>query len=260
MSITPSAGNVNLETLKSPGFIQGMNVSWTSNTTLTVTSGVAVDSTGVSNIILEGGATPDFLINCANVGLNGIDTGVLANSTNYYVFAIGSSVNKTFDFQGCLVSLSSTNPTLPAGFDMFRLIDMQKTNGSAQFLKSYNVGNGNTRTKYWDAAISVLTSGAATSLTAVDLSPAVFPGLDNLPVRLSVSFTPNAAGNKVSIAPFGSTSTSLPAVSGSVAAVAQIAELNVIAKLNTLAPSILYINSAATGATTLLVTAFTMQI
>lgn len=253
--ILPAAGNVFLDIQKNSGYMQGLNVAWASTTTLTVQTGVALNSTGVANINLDVITT----VNCANVGLNGIDTGALANSSNYYLYVIGKSVDKTTTYQGCIVSLSATNPALPAGFDMFRMIDKLKTDGSALLLKNYNVGSGNVRTKYWDTAISVLAGGSATSLTAVDLSAASFPGDDNLPVRLSVAFTPNVAGNKVSIAPFGSTATVLPAVSGSVSAVAQVAELNVMAKLNTLAPTILYINSAASGATTLLVTAITLQ-
>lgn len=256
MAVTPSAGNAFLDIRSGSGAIKNLNVAWVSTTTLSVSSGTCVNSTNVSNMSLDTGVT----INTANVGLNGMDVGVLGNSTDYYVHLVGNSLNKTASYQGCVVSLSSTNPTLPPGFDTFRLIDYQKTDGSAHFLANYNVGNGNQRIKYWDAAISVLSGGTSATLAAVSLAGATPPSIDNMAVRLSVSFTPATAGDKVSIAPFGSTSTSLPAISSVVAAKAQIAELNVLAKLNSTAATILYINSAASGATTILVTAFSYQL
>jgi len=122
-------------------------------------------------------------------------------------------------------------------------------------LKKYNVGNGNLRESYWDSAISVLSGGTATTLTGVSLAAAV-PPIDNTPVLLSVSFTPATAADKVGITPFGSVATSIQAVSGVVAAKAQVAQIKALAKLDTATPKVLYINSAASGATTLLVVGY----
>lgn len=56
-------------------------------------------------------------VNTATSGANGLDTGSLAASTWYYVFSIWNGTN-----QAVLMSLSSTSPTLPAGYTYFARI------------------------------------------------------------------------------------------------------------------------------------------
>lgn len=235
-------------------YINNMQVSRASATTLSIAAGMCRDKNNIIDMNLgnyldmgdqslsENSATT---LNAAVVGANGIDVGALANSTWYYVHVIGdSSAKKPV---ATLLSTSRTAPTLPQGYDSFRWIDVQRTDGSAQFLLSYNYGNGSYRRKQWDAAIAVLTNGTATSLTAVSLDAAV-PPIDSLPVNLRVEFTPNVAADYVAFAPFGSSAATanLVAFSGAVAAVKQIGQISLLSKLDTTA-KILYINSAATG-------------
>lgn len=245
----PSGSNAISGYKFSPGFIRGMTVSWLSNTTLGVSSGSCVDSTNVSNVFLDTGVT----INCANVGLNGMDVGALAASSTYYVHSISNSLDKTK--QGAVLSLSATNPYLPQGFDMFRMVDYQKTDGSSHLILSRNTGSGNQRTKQWDAGVSVLSAGAASSLTAIDLSAALPLGMSGVSVDLAVAFTPASAGNTVGFTPFGSTATAIAKLGAAVASVAQNAVIpNLLSVLDSGVPKILYINSVGSCSTTALVT------
>jgi hypothetical protein len=234
-------------------YLSGLNVSVASNTTLSIAAGQCRDSNNVIDMVVSTALT----LNAAVNGANGLDTGTFAASTMYYVWLIGDS--SAFLTPASLLSLSATAPTLPTGYDSQRLIGCALSDGSTHFLTMYMTGSGKLKECYWDAAISVLAGGSATSLTAVDLSSAV-PALDNLPVLLSVSFTPATAADKVSIAPGGSTSTSLPAVSSVVAAKAQIAPMKVLSKLVSSVPKISYINSASSGATTILVYGFELNL
>lgn len=248
-------------------YVNGLQVSRASVTTLSIAAGGCRDSNNQMDMNLGNylglgspavSANSATTLNAAVNGINGLDSGSLANDTWYYVFVIADSSNK--NPTGTILSTSRTAPVLPFGYDSIRWIDVQRTNGSAQFLLSYNYGNGNLRRKYWDAAISVLSNGTATSLTAVSLDSAV-PPIDSLPVSLRVEFTPNVAGDYVGFAPFGSTAATanLVALSGSVSTVKEIAQLQVLSKLDTTA-KILYINSAATGDSDVLALGFEMPI
>src|SRR5271166_3374895 len=84
-----------------------MVLAYGSATTLTVTAGQVRDSLNVADLI----TTATLTINCALNGYNGLDTGALANSTMYYLFAIGDS--SLTHPTGFIVSLSSTTPLLP---------------------------------------------------------------------------------------------------------------------------------------------------
>lgn len=223
------------------GYVNGMQVAWASTTTLTIAAGSCLDSTKQSNLNFSSAVT----VNAAVVGANGIESGALANSTWYYIHAIWNSLDPE-NYQAGLISVSATAPDLPAGYDSFRLLDYQQTDGSALFLKNYNMGNSNLRKKFWDSSIAVLTSGTATSLTAISLASAI-PPVNLLPVMLNVDFTPATANDTVSFAPFGSTATVLPHIAGSVAAKINSGQVMVMSKLDSTTPKILYINSAASG-------------
>lgn len=204
--------------------LQISNNATTPNTKIDIAAGAARDSTNVYDIILSTATT----INTAVVGANGIDTGTLGASKTYAVFVIGDSTNK--NSAATLLSLSATAPTLPFGYDVFRRIGWGRTDGSSHFLLFYVVGNGTHRTYYWDAMISVLSAGTATTFTALDLSAAV-PVVDNTPVRFYASYTPATAANAASFRPTGSSATTVFDITGVVAAKAQDMQFTVLSKL-----------------------------
>jgi hypothetical protein len=223
-------------------YVEGLAVSVASTTTLGVASGACRDSTEDQDISLDSAV----VINFANAGVvNGIDTGAIGASKLYYVYVIANSLdpNGLVNPKGGLVSLSSS-PLLPPGYDIYRRIGWARSGGSSTLLTMYQSGNGNVRQYSYDTMIAVLTSGTAQTLTAIDVSTAC-PPLNNMRVNFFVEFTPATAADTVKFAPFGSTATVIPGVSGAVAAIKQSMQVPVLAKLDTATPKVLYINSAA---------------
>lgn len=229
-------------------YVNNLKVNVASNTTITVDVGQARDSNNVMDIVVGSLLT----INAAVNGVNGLDVGTFDASTWYYVMVIADSSGK--NPVGSMLSLSRTAPTLPFGYDSFRSIDAQRTDGSVHFLVSYNTGTGSARSKFYDTMISVLTSGTASVLTTIDLAGAV-PPIDRTPVYIEAAFTPATANDKVSFAVPGSTATVLPSISGVVAAKIQTGQLKVLSLLST-TQRIQYINSAASGNTDVYVYGF----
>lgn len=93
-----------------------------------VSSGSAVDSTGVFSILLASAITKRVDASWA-VGTNqgGLDTGVVSN-TRYYIFLIRRPDTGVVDV---LFSLSATTPTLPANYTQFALIgNINRLSGS----------------------------------------------------------------------------------------------------------------------------------
>lgn len=227
-------------------YISGMVVSVASTTTLSFTSGGCRCSQDENNIDLPIANTLNFGV----VGLNGIDTGVIGASKSYYLFAVGDSLDPLglVNATGVIASLSAT-PVLPVGadgkvYDMFRRIGWART-GAGSTLLTLNVsGQGGVRDYWYDTMIAVLTNGAAQTLTAIDLSVAC-PPVANMEWTAHVEFTPATAGDTVKFAPFGSTATVIPGISGAVAAIKQTEQIKLLSKLDSGVPKTLYINSAA---------------
>lgn len=231
------------------GAVNALAIARASNTTFTVGAGAARDSTDTCNIALSSSVTVDFGL----VGVvNGIDTGAIAATKMYNVFLIGDSMGlKT---TGCLVSLSTT-PSLPAGYDMYRLVGYLPTNGSTQLSKGITTGSGNTRRFLYEAVVATaVTAGAATSYTAVDLSNTV-PAVDNTPVLIYTAYTPATAGNTVKFTGSGLTGDS-HTVSGQVAAKISDQQFIVNSKLITTAPKIDYKVANASDAVAISVEGF----
>jgi hypothetical protein len=102
-------------------------------------------------------------------GLNGLDTGAEASSTWYFVWLI---YNPSTDTYGALFSLSSTSPTMPAGYTAKRRIGSIRNNASSNIIL-FKVGNGGENIRryvYTEELSLVLSGGTASSFTTVDLS------------------------------------------------------------------------------------------
>jgi hypothetical protein len=208
--------------------------NWASNTSLTITAGASRDHNNVIDLIVN---TPTTTLNATVNGLNGLDQGALAASTWYYVYIIGSSTNKKPT--GFLLSASQTAPFLPAGYDSYRLINHQLTNGSGNFLLGWDYGRAQTREKYWNSVIQVVTSGSAATLTPVNLLIAV-PPFNNLPVNLTCFFTATTpATDNLAFANFGAISGLRPTVSAGWGNLQVLSGLN--SSLSPPAPEIQYI-------------------
>lgn len=151
------------------GFQHSNNVT-TPNTKIDIGAGVARDSTDAFNISTSSGT-----LDCGtSAAVNGLDAGSLANSTQYYSFAIA----KNDGTSGYLASTSPTAPTLPSGYTYYRRIGSFRTDSSAQILAFHHVNDK----WYYDTAIRDLNSSAvgttfankALSVPAVQGVEAVF--------------------------------------------------------------------------------------
>lgn len=254
-------------------YIYGLNISIYSTTVLAIAPGAARDQS--NNVDIEVGfqnllgntlpATlfqnyqPPILINSAVNGINGLDTGTLAASTQYAIYLIADS--RQYKPVGAILSLTSNvSPILPLGYDSYRLIGFIETDGSSHFVyathKPQNMINALT---YYVSPASVLSGGNATTFTAIDLStPIPTTTLNNVIVALLVTFTPAAAGDVVQLRPTGSTATTnLVTIVGVTAGVAQSQYVVMIAGVGASKPEIDYLVSSASDSVNISVVAWT---
>ncbi len=231
-------------------YVNGLQLSWVSNSTASVSSGQCRDSTNIVDIVIGATAT---VISTAFVGVNGLDSGTAAVSTDYNVFAISDSASR--NPSGFLISTSAANPVMPSGYDSLRLIGRLKTNSSSQLILFYQTGNGSVRTYQWDSPIAVLTGGTSATFVAVPLT-AGMPAIRST-VILNAKYTPAVAANIASLRPTGSSvaAASSPVVmSGAVAAVVQdFPPFTMLPLLATGAPSIDYVVTTSDALTLLVV-------
>jgi hypothetical protein len=253
-------------------YISGMNISVASNTIIAIAPGQARDSNDtidmpVSFPNLQGNTNPPVLfnnylqplfINSAVVGANGLDSGVLAASSNYAIYLIGDSrgINNV---AGILTLYSNAAPLIPLGYDSYRLLGFVQTNGSTHFTSGTVLNAVNLRAFYLSPAVSVLSGGNATTFTGVDLNSAIPTGTDvDVIAYLSVNFTPAAIGDVVQFRPTGSSATSgLNTIVGITAGIPQIQFLQVICGVNGSShASIDYLVSTSSDAVTVLVAGY----
>lgn len=248
-------------------YISGLSISPASTTLLSVAPGAARDSNNILDMVVglqnyQGVDNPalqfqnyqaGLLINSAVNGVNGLDTGTIAASTQYAVYLIGDS--RLYNNTAAMISLTSNAaPLMPSGYDSMRLIGFIETDGSSHFVyathKPQNIAG---LLQYYNSpAISVLSGGNATTFTAIDLTTnSAIPTttLPNVIVGLFVTFTPAAAGDYVQFRPTGSSATgNLPTIVGIAAGVAQTQYLVMIAGVGSSKPEIDYLVSSGSDA------------
>lgn len=148
------------------------NNSGTPDTQTDVTIGevVMIDpSTGAS----LRAATASFTINAAlNGAVNRLDTGTLAASTWYYVWAISNGVTT-----GGLLSLSSTAPTMPSGYTYQKRIGSVRTDFVAGASSVVTISTGSPGVITWAAHGQIVGT------------PVVFTTTGSLPTGLTVGTT-----------------------------------------------------------------------
>ncbi len=108
-------------------------------------------------------------------GAGGLDTGAEAASTWYYVFVIR-------DLSGALpvaalLSASSTDPTLPAGYDVFRRVGSARNDASSNLIPFFACGTRQRCYSYTDVYTGrqILVGGGAVALTVVSAAAFVPP-------------------------------------------------------------------------------------
>lgn len=123
----------------SAGSVQGaykkLKVQATSDTGITITADQIACSDGSTAFTTVFAAS--VTIATGTVGANGIDTGSISSSTWYYSYVIYNTNTST---AASLLSLSSTAPTLPAGYSQFARVGAHITDGSAHLLRTLQFG------------------------------------------------------------------------------------------------------------------------
>ena len=131
-----------LQTVAPPvlrSYLAGLTLSTAgASATMTVAAGQATDSTNVISMTLA--ALINKTTSAWAVGNNngGLDTGAIANTTNYHWFLIRRPDTGVVDV---LVSLSAIAPTMPTNYTQFRRIASWKTNGAGQWESFLQTGN-----------------------------------------------------------------------------------------------------------------------
>lgn len=152
-------------------------------------------------------------IDCATVGVNGLDTGSLQASRWYAIWAIGSSTDAKTPAFVCSLTFGG-NPTYPSGYDLSRVIGFARTGAttvpSINFLQYIMQGRGNSR--YYDWAdetdsltdFGIVVSSASASQSNIDAQKAMpLQTLSNTwtgkHVKLMVSFLSDTPGDRVTV-------------------------------------------------------------
>lgn len=182
------------------GLLRGSRLTWGSVSTLTIgTSGVTSvvrDSTNVYTMSWMGTLTADI----ATSGAGGLDTGSEASATWYAVHVIGDTTDT--NSPAAMLSTSSTAPTMPSGYDVFRRVGWVRNDGAMDFLKFYNTSPNEF---FYDEEIAstllVLVAGTATAFTTIGLTTLLPPTA--ISVDLNTGFTSAAASRFAVIRPAG---------------------------------------------------------
>ncbi|MDD5212363.1 MAG: hypothetical protein PHV62_08095 [Sulfuricurvum sp.] len=243
-----------------------LNNATTPNTKLDVLAGQCRDSNNMIDINLgnylnQGNqaltANSNTTINFGVNGANGLDTGSIAASTFYYIYAVADSSNK--NQPAALASTSASAPVLPQGYDSLRVIGVCKTDGSSHILAYYVSGSGSGKYFQWDApiAVTVTSSGTSATYSAMDLSVGV-PASKYSRVSLKYKWTPNAAADALNFTPSGATG-DFETILGIVAAVAQEDNFVILPLTVSSVPKVSYKTSAGT-LNNVFVQAFEMQL
>lgn len=218
------------------------NNATTPTTALDVAVGSILDSTKTFQMNLDDA----LVINAANVGVNGLDTGALAASTVYYVYLIAGT--SSGNVPAGLISALDT-PYLPFGYDIYAKIGYVVTGAGSTFLTDYWTDDlSSWRTFMFDAPqATTVVAGAATAYTAIDLSNFV-PAIENTLVFFSSELTPSAASQTLKLQPETGTG-DMVTITGQVAAVIVSSQDLCIATLLVGVPTINYkVSNAAAAA------------
>jgi hypothetical protein len=170
-------------------YVNELRLTYATNTSIGVSSGAARNSTNVADIILK----TDVVVDAQNIGVNGIDTGSLVANSYYAVYIIGDSTDN--HLAGIVLSLSSTNPYLPMGYDMYRRIGWVKTDSLAHIAPFEQMGVDQTRKYYYAVPINILTNGSATSFSLVGIGSSVPLPNTIREILVSLTYTPSSAAN-----------------------------------------------------------------
>ena len=144
-----------------PNFIDGFplaNNSTDSAHDIDIGAGSGRDGDDGGNIVISSTIVKQIDSAFAEgTGQGGLDTGTVAASTTYYIWAIAKASDGTSDV---LYSLSDTSPTMPSGFDLKRRIGTIITDSGSDILNDWFV-----RVKNWGEQLETDFESVGTSTT-----------------------------------------------------------------------------------------------
>ncbi len=120
------------------GYIAGLILSRSANTTYGISAGTARDSTNVKTASLTSVYTKTLASWAAGTATGSLDTGSAAVSTWYHCYIIYNATTSTSDI---LLSTSATSPTMPSGYAYKRRIGSLKTDTSGYITNFVQVGD-----------------------------------------------------------------------------------------------------------------------
>lgn len=164
------------------------------------------DSTDAFDISFSGQLVADLSLS----GAGGLDTGSEAASTPYALFVIADT--DTENTPKAMFSLSGAAPTMPSGYDIFRLVDWVSNDGSSNILGFKMSGNGTTKELFYlaDGADLIVLNGGTfepPGYVDVDLSSLVPEGVTK--ILIAGQFQSTAAGDFCRVKDKDSPSTTL---------------------------------------------------
>lgn len=165
--ITPAQGGAQA-LCGATGFTAKNNVTFP-NTSIDIAylQALVTSSTNAVQFGVNGTVTLNF----STVGVNGLDTGVQAASTMYFIYLIGNGT-----VVNSLASLSSTAPTLPGGYSYKCRVGSLRTNAATQLYSFFQAGRTISITQSL-AGIADFQSNAITGTCVSNFVATVFTGI-----------------------------------------------------------------------------------
>jgi hypothetical protein len=172
------------------GLLHGLTLSAAGSTgTFGIAAGRCVDTTFAAIMTLASAYTKTTSAWAVGSGNGGLDTGSIANSTWYHVYAIKRVDTGVTDI---IFSTSASAPTLPTNYTLYRRIGAMATDGSAHWVKFSQVGDE----FLWDTPVAdvAATIGTTATLEALSVPPgyrvnALFKGGANTGTTAYILFT-----------------------------------------------------------------------
>jgi hypothetical protein len=138
-------------------YLSGLTLSTAgSSNTMSIAAGMGMDSTNATSLVLASAISKTTGAWAVGTGNGGLDSGTIANSTWYYYYLINNPITGVTDV---IFSTSSSAPTLPSGYTLYRYIGGGLTNGSAQWTSFTQFGD----TYYWGTPVLDFSGTGATS-------------------------------------------------------------------------------------------------
>lgn len=121
-----------------PGFLSGVELSYSSTTAIGITAGGANDVASGGMMTLAAAITKTTSAWAVGTGNGGLDTGAIATNTWYHFYLIKRPDTGVVDV---LFSTSVSSPTMPSNYTLKRRIGSARTNGSSQWTQFTQTGD-----------------------------------------------------------------------------------------------------------------------